>query len=76
MFWIYGDFDHLIINRRIIKISSQQKEHKYGSHDIVAYNRQHYYSSKDNNKKKIPHLTSFKLFSIINKNIHTPQKNI
>lgn len=70
LFRIYSHFDDLVIDGRIIEISSQQKENQYSSHDIVVEDRQQKYAGKNNSENKIPHLASLKFFSIINKNTH------
>lgn len=70
LFHIYSHFDDLVVDSRIIEISSQQKENQYSTDNIIIEDRKQEHAGKDDSENKIPHLASLKLLSIINKNTH------
>lgn len=70
LFHIYGHFDDLVVDGRIIEISSQQKENQYSTDNVIIEDRKQEHAGKDNSENEIPYLASLKFFSIINKNAH------
>ena len=54
LLFIYSDFNDLVVDSRIIKISSQQKENQYGSDNIIIENREDKNTRKNYCKKQIP----------------------
>lgn len=62
--------DDLVIDGRIIKIPSQQKENQYRSHDIIVEYRKKENARNDNGKHEISKFPSRKLFAIVDKDTH------
>ena len=63
-------FDDLIVNGRIIEISSQQKEHQHGTDNIIVDQGKQKDTGKNYRKYQIPYFISLKLFSVIYRNTH------
>lgn len=61
---------NLTTYRRIIKISSKQKENQNCSHNVIINDGKHEYTRNNNSEYQISWFAFFEFFSIINKNAH------
>jgi len=68
--FIDSHFDDLIVYRRIIEISSQQKENKNGANKIVIEYRKHQHNCDDNSKNQVPYFAFLEFFSVIDEDAH------
>lgn len=66
----YHHFDHLVVERGIIKISSEKKENKHGADDIVIEYGDQEYARKNNSKHQISRFASLEFLSIVDENTH------
>ena len=69
--FFYFHLDDLVVDRRIIEISSQQKKDQYCPDDIIIEDRNDEHARKYHCKYEVPYLASLKFFSVIDENIHT-----